>query len=198
MPAPRRLPADLCRGGGHPPGHRAGPGRGRIGLCRPPVLRRCAGRGRGRQGARLAGLRRDLSALPVADRCGLRGRRRGGDDQVGHLAAAAQRVRPPGAVAGPGTRRPDLVATDHVPDRLAVEKVVPAPPFPQISNGAPGIETLLSVVYSTGVAPGASRWSGWSTCWPPPRRGCSACRRRARWRSVAMPTWCCSIPTRRA
>jgi dihydropyrimidinase len=48
----------------------------------------------------------------------------------------------------------DLVATDHVPDRLAVEKVVPAPPFPQISNGAPGIETLLSVVYSVGVGAG--------------------------------------------
>ena len=48
----------------------------------------------------------------------------------------------------------DVVATDHVPDRLAVEKRVPAPPFPQISNGAPGIETLLSVVYSEGVARG--------------------------------------------
>jgi dihydropyrimidinase len=48
----------------------------------------------------------------------------------------------------------DLVATDHVPDRLAVEKVVPAPPFPQISNGAPGIETLLSVTYSVGAAAG--------------------------------------------
>jgi dihydropyrimidinase len=48
----------------------------------------------------------------------------------------------------------DLVATDHVPDRLAVEKRCPAPPFPQISNGAPGIETLLSVVYSEGVAGG--------------------------------------------
>ena len=48
----------------------------------------------------------------------------------------------------------DLVATDHVPDRLAVEKTVPAPPFPQISNGAPGIETLLSVVYSVGVGAG--------------------------------------------
>lgn len=48
----------------------------------------------------------------------------------------------------------DLVATDHVPDRLAVEKVVPAPPFPQISNGAPGIETLLSIVYSVGVGAG--------------------------------------------
>ncbi|MGH2394532.1 MAG: dihydropyrimidinase, partial [Candidatus Limnocylindria bacterium] len=42
----------------------------------------------------------------------------------------------------------DLIATDHVPDRVAVEKRVPAPPFPQVSNGAPGIETLLSVVYS--------------------------------------------------
>lgn len=48
----------------------------------------------------------------------------------------------------------DLVATDHVPDRLAVEKRVPAPPFSQISNGAPGIETLLSVVYDEGVAGG--------------------------------------------
>ncbi len=48
----------------------------------------------------------------------------------------------------------DLVASDHVPDRLAVEKRVPAPPFPHISNGAPGIETLLSVVYDRGVAQG--------------------------------------------
>ena len=48
----------------------------------------------------------------------------------------------------------DLVATDHVPDRLSVEKRVPAPPFPQISNGAPGIETLLSIVYDEGVARG--------------------------------------------
>ena len=47
-----------------------------------------------------------------------------------------------------------MVATDHVPDRLAVEKTVPAPPFPQISNGAPGIETLLSVVYSVGAGAG--------------------------------------------
>ena len=48
----------------------------------------------------------------------------------------------------------DVVASDHVPDRLDTEKRVPAPPFPQISNGAPGIETLLSVIYSEGVAKG--------------------------------------------
>jgi dihydropyrimidinase len=50
----------------------------------------------------------------------------------------------------------DLVATDHVPDRLAVEKAEAAKgvPFNQISNGAPGIETLLTLVYSEGVARG--------------------------------------------
>lgn len=50
----------------------------------------------------------------------------------------------------------DLVATDHVPDRLAVEKAEAARgvPFNQISNGAPGIETLLTLLYSEGVARG--------------------------------------------
>jgi dihydropyrimidinase len=48
----------------------------------------------------------------------------------------------------------DTVGSDHVPDRVSVEKRVPAPPFPEISNGGPGIETLLSVVYSHGVAGG--------------------------------------------
>ncbi len=51
----------------------------------------------------------------------------------------------------------DVVATDHVPDRLAVEKRLPAPPFPEVSNGAPGIETLLSVVH--GIGAGAGRIS---------------------------------------
>jgi dihydropyrimidinase len=49
-----------------------------------------------------------------------------------------------------------LVATDHVPDRVAVEKGEAARgvPFDRISNGAPGSETLLSIVYSEGVAGG--------------------------------------------
>jgi dihydropyrimidinase len=50
----------------------------------------------------------------------------------------------------------DLVATDHVADRVGVEKA-PAGlgvAFPDISNGAPGIETLLTLVYSEGVATG--------------------------------------------
>jgi dihydropyrimidinase len=49
----------------------------------------------------------------------------------------------------------DLVATDHVADRLAVEKGEAARgvPFDRISNGAPGIETLLATVHQ-GVAEG--------------------------------------------
>jgi dihydropyrimidinase len=50
----------------------------------------------------------------------------------------------------------DLVATDHVPDRLGVEKAEAGVgvAFDRISNGAPGIETLLTLAYSEGVARG--------------------------------------------
>jgi dihydropyrimidinase len=50
----------------------------------------------------------------------------------------------------------DLVATDHVPDRIGVEKAEAGAgvAFDRISNGAPGIETLLTLVYSEGVARG--------------------------------------------
>jgi dihydropyrimidinase len=50
----------------------------------------------------------------------------------------------------------DLVASDHVPDRLGVEKAEAAAgvTFDRISNGVPGIETLLAVAYSEGVATG--------------------------------------------
>jgi dihydropyrimidinase len=44
----------------------------------------------------------------------------------------------------------DLVATDHVADRRGVEKGEAAKgiPFDRISNGAPGIETLLTMVHA--------------------------------------------------
>jgi len=50
----------------------------------------------------------------------------------------------------------DLIATDHVPDRMAVEKAaaVRGVPFDKVSNGAPGIETLLAIAWSEGVAKG--------------------------------------------
>ncbi|HLO35476.1 MAG TPA: amidohydrolase family protein, partial [Candidatus Deferrimicrobium sp.] len=49
-----------------------------------------------------------------------------------------------------------MIATDHVPDRVAVEKgdAGRGVPFDRISNGAPGIETLLTLAYGVGVAGG--------------------------------------------
>ena len=50
----------------------------------------------------------------------------------------------------------DIVGTDHVPDRRLGEKAeaLEGVSFDRISNGAPGIETLLAIVYSEGVARG--------------------------------------------
>ncbi len=50
----------------------------------------------------------------------------------------------------------DLIATDHVPDRAAIEKggALRRVPFNEVSNGAPGIETLLAVAYGEGVGTG--------------------------------------------
>jgi dihydropyrimidinase len=47
-----------------------------------------------------------------------------------------------------------LVATDHVPDRAAVEKRSWRESFDRISNGGPGIETLLAMAWDGGVAGG--------------------------------------------
>ncbi len=49
-----------------------------------------------------------------------------------------------------------MIATDHVPDRVAVEKgdAGRGVSFDRISNGAPGIETLLTLAYGIGVAGG--------------------------------------------
>ena len=47
-----------------------------------------------------------------------------------------------------------LIATDHVPDRASVEKQSWRESFDKISNGGPGIETLLTMAYDGGVAAG--------------------------------------------
>ena len=47
-----------------------------------------------------------------------------------------------------------LIATDHVPDRVAVEKQSWRESFDRISNGGPGIETLLAMTWDGGVATG--------------------------------------------
>ncbi len=48
----------------------------------------------------------------------------------------------------------DIIATDHVPDRRSREKQDLGQAFPDVSNGAPGVETLLAVAYGVGVAGG--------------------------------------------
>jgi dihydropyrimidinase len=50
----------------------------------------------------------------------------------------------------------ELIATDHVPDRMGIEKAEArrGVPFNEISNGGPGIETLLAIAFSEGVAKG--------------------------------------------
>jgi dihydropyrimidinase len=94
-----------------------------------------------------------------------------------YLALTAERYDAPdfetvaGSVISPPLRAPsdrdamwaglaggalDLIATDHVPDRMSVEKAEArrGVSFDRISNGAPGIETLLAIAYSEGVAKG--------------------------------------------
>jgi dihydropyrimidinase len=44
----------------------------------------------------------------------------------------------------------DVISTDHVPDRISSDKAW-REPFDRISNGGPGIETLLAVAYTEGV-----------------------------------------------
>ncbi|MEO6351257.1 MAG: amidohydrolase family protein, partial [Candidatus Limnocylindrales bacterium] len=48
----------------------------------------------------------------------------------------------------------DVISTDHVPDRIAVEKRLTGQSFDQLSNGGPGIETLLAIAYSEVVQRG--------------------------------------------
>jgi dihydropyrimidinase len=82
--------------------------------------------------------------------------RYGGSDQEAARFVVSPPLRAPGQPQalwrGIADGTIDVVATDHVPDRLAVEKRYVGQPFTQISNGAPGIETLLTLVYSEGVA----------------------------------------------
>ena len=47
-----------------------------------------------------------------------------------------------------------LIATDHVPDRVGIEKQSWKESFDRISNGSPGIETLLALAYAEGVVGG--------------------------------------------
>ena len=113
--------------------------RGRAAVRRPPLVGRGARRGAPGPRRRPARVRRDVPALPGADRRAVRRCRPRMARPLRHLAAAARTGQPRRAVgrASP-TARSALVATDHVPDRLAVEKQSWRESFDRISNGAPG------------------------------------------------------------
>lgn len=114
------------------------------------------------------------AAVDVIARARRAGHRVHGETCPHYLSLDASRYALPraaamGAVISPPLRAPedrdrlwaalrdgelDLVATDHVPDRLAVEKLDTGQPFTEVSNGAPGVETLLAVAYAVGVPTG--------------------------------------------
>ena len=118
-------------------------------------LGRGARRGAPREGGRRPRLGRDVPALP-------RPSPTSATTSPIPSAARAYVISPPlrsaadrdALWAGLADGSLDLVATDHVPDRMAVEKAEAARAcsFDEISNGAPGIETLLTIVYGEGVA----------------------------------------------
>jgi dihydropyrimidinase len=81
-----------------------------------------------------------------------------GDPETAARYVISPPLRPaghPGALwAGLAEGDLSILATDHVPDRAAVEKQSWRESFDRVSNGAPGIETLLAIAYDEGVAGG--------------------------------------------
>ena len=129
------------------------PERRRAGVLR---ARHLGGRSRPRSpvppGARPAGHGRDVPAVPRPRRVRLRA---SPDEECTRYVISPplrSAGRPGGALGGAADGLLDLVATDSVPDHLADEKRWQGQPFDRISNGAPGIETLLPVVWGRGVA----------------------------------------------
>ena len=126
--------------------------------------------GRAPGGRRLRG---DVPALPGARRVALRAAGRG-VRAVCHLAAAALPGRPRRPVGRPGGRSLDIVSTDHVPDRLAVQ----ADGAESRSTGSATARRASRRCSRSSTArasrAGASPSSAWSTCCRPPRRASSA------------------------
>ena len=87
----------------------------------------------------------------------------------------------------------DLVATDHVPDRLAVEKRLPAPAVPARSATGRRASRRCSLSCTARASRAAgSPWSGWSTCCRRRRRAGSGSPARGRSSPASTPTSCCS------
>ncbi len=93
----------------------------------------------------------------------------------------------------------DMVATDHVPDRVAVEKRVSWRALRPDQQRRPGDRDAPGgrLVGGRGDRPDHAP-SGWSSCWRRRRPACSASVRKASWSLAATRTWSCSIPPRGA
>ncbi|HEY6058889.1 MAG TPA: dihydropyrimidinase [Candidatus Limnocylindrales bacterium] len=107
--------------------------------------------------AKASGVRAFAETCPAY--LALSNERYGGADSEAIRFIISPPLRSPGEPAalwsGLATGTLDLVGTDHVPDRLGREKALAADAsFDRVSNGAPGIETLLALVHGIGVAQG--------------------------------------------
>ena len=147
---------------------------------------------------------RDLPALSVPDRRGIRAARLRGR-QVRDDAAAA-RSRPPAAAVARAARpttcrwcRPTTARSASTSSRYGMKfsKQQGVDSFSKIPNGAPGVETRLPLIFDGAVrASTACRSTASSRSRRPRRPSCSACSRaRARSRSARTATSCCSTRT---
>ena len=108
---------------------------------------------RRRAPARTQGLRRDLPAVPAADRGGPR-QAGDGRGEVLLQPRAPRRGVPGGALGGIGDGTFDVVSSDHAPysfDEKGKLAWGPEPPFPKICNGVPGVELRMPLLFSEGV-----------------------------------------------
>ena len=111
---------------------------------------------RPRAHGRLAGVGRDVHAVPVRRRvearsAELRGR------QVRVHAAATTEGEPGAPLARPRHGRLSVVSTDHCPFNWDGQKTLGKDDFSKIPNGGPGIENRLHMLYTSASAEAASR-----------------------------------------
>ena len=144
------------------------------------------------------GLRRNLPAVPVADRRRIRAARLRGRE-VRLLAAAAPGRQPARAVARTWPSGGlQTVGTDHCPFFFVGQKDLGRDDFTRIPNGLPGIEARLALLYTCGVGQGRldPQPLGGGVLHRPGPRYSGCIRARARSCRAPMPTWCCSIRAR--
>ena len=150
-------------------GHRDGACRRRADVRRAHVVRGRARRAAQRSRGGRAGVRRDVPALPRARRVTLRnlGRR---VRAVRDLAAASLSVDREALWSGLADGTLAQVATDHVPDRLGVEKRLVGSRSPRSATARRASRRCWRSSTARAWLAAGSRSSAWSTC----------CRRRRR------------------